>query len=186
VILLIDAGNTRIKWRVVEASAPLAARDEGAFAHDALDDLAHVVAALAQINVVDFLELADQDLHLLHDRPFGVAAPLADDLLGHLAQFRVGENHQMQLYESADIRGRSLRGSLDRGEFTAHTGQRGVETGDFLFDQTRRNDQVRHLERGLRDEVRLPDGNPPRYRQTVQSEAHGMPTLLHRTCPRSV
>jgi type III pantothenate kinase len=39
VILLIDAGNTRIKWRVVEASAPLAARDEGAFAHDALDAL---------------------------------------------------------------------------------------------------------------------------------------------------
>ena len=94
--------------------------------------------------------------------------------------------HRSYRYESADIRGRSLRGSLDRGEFTAHTGQRGVETGDFLFDQTRRNDQVRHLERGLRDEVRLPDGNPPRYRQTVQSEAHGMPTLLHRTCPRSV
>ena len=38
-ILLIDAGNTRIKWRVVEASAPLQARAEGAFAHDALDAL---------------------------------------------------------------------------------------------------------------------------------------------------
>jgi type III pantothenate kinase len=44
VILLIDAGNTRIKWRVVEATAPLVARAEGAFAHDALEALPNALA----------------------------------------------------------------------------------------------------------------------------------------------
>ena len=43
-ILLIDAGNTRIKWRVVAAAAPLVAVDEGALAHDALGALADVRA----------------------------------------------------------------------------------------------------------------------------------------------
>ncbi len=41
-ILLIDAGNTRIKWRVVEAAAPLVAVDEGALAHETVDALATV------------------------------------------------------------------------------------------------------------------------------------------------
>ena len=43
-MIAIDAGNTRIKWRVVEASTPLAARDEGAFVHDALDALPNALA----------------------------------------------------------------------------------------------------------------------------------------------
>ena len=43
-ILLIDAGNTRIKWRVVEAAVPLISLEEGALARDALDTLALVRA----------------------------------------------------------------------------------------------------------------------------------------------
>jgi hypothetical protein len=58
------------------------ARATDEFADDALDDLANVVTAFAQVNVVDLLELRDQHFHLLDDCPFGVAAPLADDLLG--------------------------------------------------------------------------------------------------------
>lgn len=41
-ILLVDAGNTRIKWRVVAAGAPLVAVAEGALAHDEVDMLAAV------------------------------------------------------------------------------------------------------------------------------------------------
>ena len=43
-ILLIDAGNTRIKWRVVVVAAaePLRALDEGALAHDGVAALAAV------------------------------------------------------------------------------------------------------------------------------------------------
>lgn len=43
-ILLIDAGNTRIKWRVVTTSAPLDAVAEGALAHAEADALADVRA----------------------------------------------------------------------------------------------------------------------------------------------
>ena len=38
-ILLIDAGNTRIKWRVIAASAPATAIVEGALAHDEIAQL---------------------------------------------------------------------------------------------------------------------------------------------------
>ena len=45
-ILLIDAGNTRVKWRVVTASEPLQAVDEGALAHDRLAALTTALAAV--------------------------------------------------------------------------------------------------------------------------------------------
>lgn len=41
-ILLVDVGNTRIKWRVVETTAALRAIEEGALVHDALDQLGAV------------------------------------------------------------------------------------------------------------------------------------------------
>lgn len=41
-ILLIDAGNSRIKWRVVDAGRPLVTVAEGALAHDAVETLADV------------------------------------------------------------------------------------------------------------------------------------------------
>ena len=44
-LLLIDAGNTRIKWRIVDAAHPLEALAEGALEHAAVDTLAAVVAA---------------------------------------------------------------------------------------------------------------------------------------------
>lgn len=43
-ILLIDAGNTRIKWRVVDAAGAAPTIDEGALGHDAIDELAAVCA----------------------------------------------------------------------------------------------------------------------------------------------
>lgn len=44
-ILLIDAGNSRIKWRVVDAARPFVTVAEGALAHDAADTLADVRAS---------------------------------------------------------------------------------------------------------------------------------------------
>lgn len=41
-ILLIDAGNSRIKWRVVDAASALVTVAEGALAHDAAETLADV------------------------------------------------------------------------------------------------------------------------------------------------
>ncbi|HRP25218.1 MAG TPA: type III pantothenate kinase [Thauera sp.] len=41
-ILLVDAGNTRIKWRVISPGEPLRAVDEGALAHEAIGELAAI------------------------------------------------------------------------------------------------------------------------------------------------
>ncbi|ENO81447.1 type III pantothenate kinase [Thauera mechernichensis] len=43
-ILLIDAGNTRVKWRLTAADAPRQAIEEGALAHDAIGSLASLRA----------------------------------------------------------------------------------------------------------------------------------------------
>ena len=75
----------------------------GQFAHDALDDLADIVAAFAQVRIVDGIELFDQQLHLLDDGPFGVTAALANDLLGRFRQVGVGKNHHVQIDEGADV-----------------------------------------------------------------------------------
>ncbi len=38
-ILLVDAGNTRVKWRIIEAAAATGWVEEGAVAHDGIDSL---------------------------------------------------------------------------------------------------------------------------------------------------
>ena len=65
-----------------------AARQRARLAHQplqhALDDLHDVGLALAQVRVLDLVELLDQHVHLLRQRPLGVAALLGDDLLRRL------------------------------------------------------------------------------------------------------
>jgi hypothetical protein len=78
----------------------------------------------------------------------------------------------VQVDEGADVGRRSFHARFHRLEFVAHLGHRRVEAGDLFLHQARRDDQVRHLKRGLRDEVRLADRNAARDGKTVQSEAH--------------
>ena len=51
---------------------------------NALDDLHHVGLALAQVRVLDGVELLDQHVHLLGQCPFGIAKLLGDHPLGRL------------------------------------------------------------------------------------------------------
>ncbi len=81
----------------------------------ALDDLHHVGLAFAQVGVLDLAELLDQVLHLLHQRPLGVAAALGDELARGVDQHRVGQHHQLQVDEGADLAVR-LAGGGDRLE----------------------------------------------------------------------
>lgn len=126
---------------------------------DPFDDLAHVVAAFAQVGVANLFELGDQKLHLLHDCPFGVATTFTDDLLRHFGQFRVGKNHHMQVDEGANVGWRFPHLALHCRELASHLLQYGFKTRDFFFDHAWRDDQVRHLKRGLRD-----PGAPDRLR----------------------
>ena len=81
----------------------------------ALDDLDDIGLAFAQVGVLDLAELLDQVLHLLHQRPLGVAAALGDELAGGVDQHGVGEHHQLQIDEGADLAVR-LAGGGDRLE----------------------------------------------------------------------
>ena len=161
-------------------------RMTGKLAHNALDNLAHVVAAFAQIHVVDFFELGDENFHLLHNRPFRVTAPVADDLLGRFRQLGVGEDHQMQVDEGTDVGRRMLHADFHRRKLAANPGQRRLETCDFLFHHAWRDDQVRYLECRLRNEVGLANGNAAGDSEAVQSETHGVLIPLRRICRRSV
>jgi hypothetical protein len=72
----------------------------------ALDCLLDVGLALAQVGVLDLLELLDQRLHLLHQRPFGVAQALPDELARRVRQRGVLQDHAVQVDEGAELRGR--------------------------------------------------------------------------------
>ena len=52
-ILLVDAGNTRVKWRVVCADAPARALAEGAVGHAEIDMLAAACRSGGIDDVVD-------------------------------------------------------------------------------------------------------------------------------------
>jgi hypothetical protein len=153
--------------------------------HHALDHLHDVVLAFAQVGILDHVELRDQFVHLLYQRPFGIAAPLGDDLARHLAQHRVGQDHHVQVDERTHLgRCTDLRACLEVGKFAAHGGDGVVEACDFGFDLLRRHRVVRDLERGVRDELHPPDRDAGRDGQSEQGEAH-LPTLLRRTCRQS-
>ncbi|MFP5401123.1 MAG: type III pantothenate kinase [Gammaproteobacteria bacterium] len=61
-ILLVDAGNTRIKWRVAAAAAPLVPVTEGALGHDEVDTLAAVRARLPQLQRAFGCNVAGADI----------------------------------------------------------------------------------------------------------------------------
>ncbi len=69
----------------------------------ALADLHDVGLALAQVRILDLLELLDQHAHLLRQRPLGVAALLGDDPLRHLGQRRVVQDHPVHVQERAEL-----------------------------------------------------------------------------------
>ena len=76
----------------------------------ALHDLDDVRLALAQVLVLDALELIDQLFGLLGHRPLGIAFARGDQLARHLGQCAVAQDHQMQIQESFELAGAALAG----------------------------------------------------------------------------
>ena len=89
----------RLRFRARRAERPRLAHQ--ALQH-ALDHLHHVGLALAQVRVLDLVELLDQHAHLLRQRPFGVAALLGDDPPRRLRQRRVVQDHPVHVEERAE------------------------------------------------------------------------------------
>ncbi len=140
---------------------------------DPLDDLHDVGLALAQVGIVDRVELLDQHVHLLDERPLGVAALLGDDLLWRVRQRRIGEDHPVHVEERAELRRRIAAGHrrVKPLELALHFAHRIVEARDLGTDVARIDRVVRDLERRVRDELRPPDRDAARNADAVEREA---------------
>ena len=139
---------------------------------DPLDDLHDVGFALAQVEVVDRVELLDQHVHLLDQRPFGVAALLGDDPLRRVRQRRVRENHPVDVEKRAEL-GRRVAAShcgVQPLELALHFAQCVVEPRNFGGDGIRIDRVVRDFERGVRDELRAADRDAARDTHAVERE----------------
>jgi hypothetical protein len=143
------------------------------FLDDPLDHLHDVELALAQVGIVELFKLMDQISPSAAPGPFGIAAPFADDLARLVDQFRVFEEHGVDVDEGGELGWRVLGRFLHRHQFALDSLDRRVETGNFLVDHARRNGEVRHLERRVRHEHGPPDGDAAGDGQTMQREAHG-------------
>ena len=147
----------------------------GELLDDALDHLPDVLPALAQIGVLEFVELRDQLLHLLHQRPFRIAAALTDERLRHLAQLGIVEDHAMQVEKGAELGGCMLGAFLHRRQLALHLLERSLEAGHLLVHHARRNGQVGNFQRCMRDQVGRPDGDAAGNAQAVEGKAHVKP-----------
>ena len=137
------------------------------FLDHAFDHLHHVEFAFAQVGVVELLELLDQVLHLLNERPFGVAAPLADDVARLLGQFRVFQEHGVDVDEGVELGWRVLGVLLHQDQFVLDHLDGSVEAFDFLVDHARGDGQVRHLKGRMRHQHGSPDGDAAGNPQAV-------------------
>jgi hypothetical protein len=150
----------RALFRMVREHLPRIAQQHR---QHALDHLHDVLLALPQVRVFDLLELLDQPVHLLHQRPFGVAQLLGDDLARGARQRFVAQQHRVDIDEGADFRGGV--GLLDLApevvQFARHLADRRVEALDFGGHLLRLDVVVRDLERCVRNELRPPIAIPP-------------------------
>ena len=138
-----------------------------------LDYLGDIVTALAQIYVFDSVELRDQRIHLLNQRPLGVAQTLFDDAHRLFRQHRVRQDQPMQIQESPKVAGRR-RGQLAvQGlEFGLHFLHRRLEARYFGRNLIGLDAIVRNVQRDRGDQVRTADGDAARDGNAVQRKAH--------------
>ena len=152
----------------------------------ALDHLHDVRAPLAQVRILDLVELLDQHRHLLGQRPLGVAALLGDDLLRHLGERGVVEDHPVHVEERAELAGDVLAGHrpVQRLQFLLHLVDRSLEARHLGADLRGGNRVVRDLERRVRDELGAADRDAARHPDAVDGEAHhGAAPIRRRARP---
>ena len=140
----------------------------------ALAHLQHVGLALAQVRILDLLELLDEHAHLQRKRPLGVAALLGDDTSRQLGQRRVVEEHPVHVEERAELAWRvaARQCRVQPLELALHFVDGGRKALDFRRDLRQRDRVVGDLARRMRHQVRAADRNAARDADAVQREAH--------------
>ncbi|MCY1226977.1 hypothetical protein D9M69_436240 [compost metagenome] len=140
---------------------------------DALDHLPDIGLALAQVFVLDLVELAHQFLEPRGECPLSVVAAAPDQRLGLARERLVVEDHRMHVEEGAHLFGRVARQvALERRQLSAHRGAGGAQPFHLGIELVFIDQVVRHVQRRGREQVRAPDGDAARDRDAVQGEWH--------------
>ena len=191
-----DEDHVRVLARRASRQAPL---EPASAAEHALGHLAHVGLALAQVLVLDVVELRRQLVELHAQRPFGVAALLGDDLARRLREGGVLEHHEVHVHEGRQLGGRAVAHAVGQLlQLVAHLLDRVVEAALLAADESCGGDLVViHLGGHAGEQVRVADGDAAGHADAVHREAdasrgagalggHGGPgpTRPRRTCRR--
>lgn len=123
-----------------------------------LDHLLDVGLALAQVLVLDVVEMARQQFELLGQRPFDVVAARADQVDGFLHEHLVAQDHRVDVDECADFaRGVVGQVGAQRFELATHDVERRAESLHFGVDLVGLDQVMGDVERRRRDQIRSPD-----------------------------
>ena len=147
----------------------------------ALADLDDVRLALAQVRILDLLELLDQHAHLLRERPLRVTALFQNDLPRDLGERRVVQDHPVDVQEGTELARNVAAGHcrMQALQFLLDLLDREIEARDLGVELRGRDLVVRDLEGRMRNELRASDRNAGRDAHAVQREAdhHSAPTI---------
>ena len=148
---------------------------------DSFHHLHHIGPALAQILVLDRIELRHQRVHLLDQRPFSVAAPVFDDAQRLLRQHGVGQDHRMQIEKCADIAARRMpQARMQALEFGLHGRNSRLESRRFGADLRRLHQIVGDIERHGCHQMRAADRDAAGYAYAVQGKGHSIAAVVAR------
>jgi hypothetical protein len=127
----------------------------------ALDHLHDIGLALAQVRVLDRLELLDQHIHLLRQCPFGVAELIGDHPLRCLGKRRIGEDHPVHVQKCTELGRCIARGhcAVQRLELLLDRPERQRQPVDLGGDLLGADRIVVDFQRRMRDQLRPADGD---------------------------
>ena len=167
--------------RGLHGDAPLGA---GERFKDALGHLPHVFLALAQVRIVDLVELRGELVELHAERPLRVAVALADELARRLRECGVVEQHDVHLHEGRELRSRPVAHAV--GELlhlVAHFLHRAVVAALLARHVGGGDLVVVDLGGHAEEEVGMADGDAARHADAVHREARGGRALVHGLSP---
>ena len=143
----------------------------GQHAHDALGDLLHVAPALAQVGILEGLELGRQMPGLRRECPLGVPQVVADRLVRGLGERRVVEDHAVHVEQRARL-GRALGGQLlgQLEQLGLHHLDRGLEPRLLAHHLRRLQPVVRHVAVARLEHARAPDHDAAADPRAVKTE----------------
>ena len=138
--------------------------------------LHHVRFALPQVVVLDLVELRQQGVHLLLQRPLGVDTLGFDAFLGGGRERRVAQDQDVQIEKCIELR-RRVGGNVFAQplKFPQRALDRRIEARDFVGYLCFENAVLRDIQADMRDKMGMADGDAAGDGDAMHGEAHAPP-----------